>query len=181
MKRWPPSSVFRTTKCFSPKTNGYPGGFPVGFLKWCRDMGWWGDNRCYLCSGGVDDGEAVRVDLRAEANATHREDARHTTLPDESFDCVILDPPYSKELAEKMYGLGKMYSGINAFAKEAGRLVAPGGLVLTLSYEVPKRIKACSLIACCGVYQVINVAHMRCFTVWRKEDELPLVAQLGGA
>jgi hypothetical protein len=166
-KRWKATDVFRTTKCFSPRNNGYPGGFPLGFLKWCREQGWWGEKRCYLCAGGVVDEMAVRVDIRPQTNPTHCEDARHTSLPDAAFDCVIIDPPYSKELAERLYDTAAVFSSVNAFAKEARRIAAPGALIVTLSYEVPKRIRGCNLVACCGVYQTISVAHMRCLSVWR--------------
>jgi hypothetical protein len=148
-------------------TNGYPGGFPTGFLKWVRGK-WWGEERCYLCSGQVNDEYATRVDLNPDVNPTHLEDARNTSLPDESFDWVMIDPPYSEELAESLYGLGKFFSSINKFTKEAERICRPQGLILTLSYEVPKRVKNCDLIACVGVYQNMPVAHMRCFTAWEK-------------
>lgn len=168
-RAWKKEDVFRTTKCFSPSTNGYPGGFPKGFLKWIQEHGWWGKHRCYLCAGAVNDLEAVRVDVRPEVKPTHCEDARHTSLPDDEFDCVIVDPPYSRDLAQKLYGTEDVYSSVNMFAKEAGRICAPGGLVITLTYEVPRRVKDCDLEACCGVYQAINVAHMRCLAVWRKK------------
>lgn len=168
--KWDKDKVFRTTKCFSPRNNGYPGGFPVGFLKWLQENNWWGEKRVYLCSGKVDDQEAVRVDLEPSVNPTHLEDASNTSLPSESFDCVIIDPPYSRDLAESLYGKGNYFKGINAFTKEAERLCKPGGLIVTLSYEVPKRIKNCNFIAVVGIYQAMNVAHMRCFTVSRKDE-----------
>ena len=164
---WNKDSVYRTTKCFGPQTNRYPGGFPVGFLKWVKEMGWCGVSRCYLCSGAVDDLESTRVDLNPQVNPTHLEDARNTTLPNESFDWVMIDPPYSKALAKSMYGTEKQWSSINKFTKEAKRICQPGGLILTLSYEVPKRIHGSDLIACVGAYQTMGVAYMRCFTAWR--------------
>ena len=63
LKVWDHRKVFRTTKCFSPSTNGYPGGFPLGFLKYLKEMDWWGKKRVYLCAGGVNDPEAIRVDI----------------------------------------------------------------------------------------------------------------------
>ena len=169
--QWDKDNVFRTTKCFSPMTNRYPGGFPVGFIKYLKENGWWGDKRCYLCCGKVDDEDAVRVDIKEEVNPTHLEDARNTSLPDEEFDCIIIDPPYSKDLAKSMYGTEKVWSWINSFTKEALRLCKEDGLIITLSYEVPRRIKGCDLVACIGVYQAMSVAHMRCLSVWRKTSK----------
>ena len=167
-KTWDHNKIFRTTKCFSPSTNGYPGGFPRGFLKYLQELGYWGEKRCYLCAGKVDDPKAVRVDILPETKPTHCEDARATTLPKNSFDVVIVDPPYTRDLAKSLYGTEKHYSSINQFTKEASRIVKPGGLVITLSYEVPKRIPNCNFIAAIGVYQAIRVAHIRCLTVSKK-------------
>lgn len=168
---WDDNEVFRTTKCLSSSGGGkYPGGFPNGFIKWIREMGWWGDERVYLCSGPIEDRDAIRVDVRPEVNPTHCEDARNTSLPDESADFVLIDPPYTKELADSYYGTKKYYSGINGFTKEAARIVKPGGLILTLTYEIPKRIPRCDFIAVCGVYTVPMTGYMRCFTVSRKQE-----------
>ena len=149
-------------------TNGYPGSFPVGFLKYLQGNGWWGEKRAYLCSGAVDDEGTVRVDIRPETKPTHLEDARHTTLPNDTFDCVIIDPPYSAELAKRLYDTEQYFSSINAFTKEGERICLPNGIVISLSYEVPKRLKGSDIIAVVGVYQTISVAHMRALVVWRK-------------
>lgn len=171
----PIEDIFRTTRCFSAKGHGinagnYAGAFPQGFLRWVREMDWWGDKRCYLCSGAVEDSEAVRVDILPETKPTHCEDARHTSLLNEEFDWVMIDPPYSKELAEKLYGTEKDYSWINSFVKEATRIVRPRGLIITLSYEIPKRPTGCGFIAVCGIYTVPMTGYMRCFTVSRKQS-----------
>ena len=168
--KWDKDKVFRTTKCFSPRTNGYPGGFPVGFLKYVQDNGWWGENRAYLCAGMVDDPKSVRVDIRSEVHPTHCEDARRTSLQENSFDCVIVDPPYSAELAERLYDTKKVFASVNAFTKEAERICEPGGIIISLSYEVPKRLPNSDIIAVIGVYQVMSVAHMRALVVWKKRE-----------
>jgi len=170
MNVWDKDKVFRTTKCFGAWSGRkpYSGSFPAGFLAWVKTQGWWGENRCYLCSGMVDDKDATRVDIRPETNPTHCENAKATSLLSESFDWIMIDPPYSLELAKKLYGTEKYFYGINAFTKEAARICRPKGLILTLSYEIPKRIKDCDFIAVCGIYQVPAVSHMRCFTVSKK-------------
>lgn len=162
--------VYRTTKCFGAETTSEcKGAFPRGFMKWVKEMGWTGQARAYLCAGAVDDKEAIRVDVRPEMNPTNLEDARHTSIPSESCDWVMLDPPYSKELARKLYNTEEHYAGINAFLKEAVRICKPNGLVLTLSYEIPKRLPDCDFIAVCGIYSIPATSYMRCFTVSRKQ------------
>lgn len=168
------SDVYRTTRCFSASTARNPnclGQFPNGFLKWCREMGWWGEKRCYLCAGAVADQDATTVDVRPQVSPTLLEDARKTSLPDESFDWVMLDPPYSRDLARDLYDTEDSYAGINAFTKEASRIAKSGGLILTLTYEIPKRLPGCDFIAVCGVYSIPATSYMRCFTVSRKRGE----------
>jgi len=168
---WNKDQVFRTTKCFSPMTNGYAGGFPIGFIKYLQENKWWGNKRVYLCAGMVKDDEAIRVDVKPEVNPTLLEDASKTSLKDNSADCVIIDPPYSKELARSMYGTEKVWYSINKFVKEAVRICELNGLIITLSYEIPKKPKGCDLIACVGVYQTMGVSWMRCLSVWRKTNQ----------
>ena len=142
--------------------------FPEDFLIILRKWVGGGEKRAYLCAGEVDDPKAVRVDILSKTNPTHCEDARATSLPKDSFDVVIVDPPYSRELAKSLYNTEKYYSSINQFTKEASRIVKPDGLIITLSYEVPKRIPNCDFIAVVGIYQAIRVAHIRCLTVSKK-------------
>lgn len=164
--------IYRTTKCFGVNGQGNcAGSFPKGFISWIKKMNWWGEARCYLCAGKVDDLESLRVDVRPEVNPTHLEDASHTTIKDSSCDFVMIDPPYTKELARDYYGTAAAYHGINVFTKEAERICKPNGLILTLSYEIPKRIPNCEFIAVVGVYTVPMCGYMRCFTVSRKVSE----------
>ncbi len=165
--------IYRTTKCFGvAKGAKIKGAFPYGFLNWVQVMGWCGQTRCYLCSGLVDDMAAVRVDIRKECNPTHCEDAKSTSLKSESVDWVIIDPPYTKILAQDYYKTEKHYHGINTYTKEAERICKKGGLILTLSYEIPKRIKNCNFIAVVGVYTIPFTGYMRCFTVSKKKKQL---------
>ena len=154
-------NVYRTTKCFGVNGQGKcKGAFPKGFIKWIQEMQWWGEKRIYLCSGGIEDKDAVTVDIRPETNPSLLGDARDTKLPAESFDIVIIDPPYTKQLAKDYYGTDAVYSGVNSFTKEGERLCKKGGLIVTLTYEIPKRIPNCEFIAVCGVYTVPYTGYM---------------------
>lgn len=180
---WTKESVSRGTKCFSPMTNGYPGGYPVGYLKWLREMGWWSEGRrLHLPGGMTDDPGGFRVDIRPEVKPDLLADARNTGLPAESFDWVGVDPPYSEHLAETLYDTKAVYSGINAFMKEGARLLKPGGYLVSLSYEICKRPKDCDLVAMWGVYCAMSVRHMMALSVWRKRLPAaePFVAEAGG-
>jgi len=162
-------NVYRTTKCFGVNGQGLcKGSFPKGFLSWVKKMGWWGNQRCYLCSGMVEDSTAFRVDVRPETKPTHLENATKTSILSSSCDLVVIDPPYTKDLAKTLYGTEKEFYGINSFTKEAERICKDGGLIITLSYEIPKRIKNCDFLAVCGIYTVPFCGYMRCFTVSKK-------------
>jgi hypothetical protein len=159
-------NIFRTTKCFGVDGQAKcKGGFPKGFVKWLKEMGWWGKKRVYLCSGAINDESAITVDIRPEVNPTLVEDARKTSIKSDSCDLVIIDPPYTKELSKELYGTEKYYGGINAFANEASRICQPGGKIITLSYEIPKRVKDSEFIAVCGIYTIPFTGYMRCLTV----------------
>ncbi len=175
-------NVYRTTKCFGVNGQGkIKGAFPKGFVEWIKKQYWWGKERCYLCAGKIQDDSAMKVDVRPEVfedvycypnlerSTKHLvADAKDTGLPAESFDWVMIDPPYTRILAKDYYDTEKHYHGINAFTKEAERLCKPNGLILTLTYEIPKRIKDCDFVAVVGVYTVPFTGYMRCFTVSRK-------------
>jgi hypothetical protein len=117
----------------------------------------------------VEDEGSFRVDIRPETHPDLITDACQTGLPGERFDVVVIDPPYSRELS-KNYGTEKYYRGINGFTKEAARICKKGGLVITLSYEIPKRIPGCEFVAVWGIYTVPSCSYMRCLTVSRKTD-----------
>lgn len=170
MKRPP---VSRGTKPFGSGTNGFGGGFPRQFLPWVRKMGWLGEstheNTCWLCSGGIEEA-GVRVDIRAETQPTIVADATKTELVSNVFEYVVIDPPYSRELAKKLYGTADYYHSINKFIDEAVRIAAPGGNIITLSYECPKIPAGCDMLAVWGVYQIPLLSYMRCFCVFRKRE-----------
>ena len=175
MNEWNYENVSRGNKCFSPQNNGYPGGYPVGYLSWLQSMGWWGDKRLHVPCGAVADDDSIRVDIKSKGtNATNVFDGRSKeemkSLADThgQFNWIGIDPPYSAQLADDLYGTLEHFSSINAFTDAAYEALEPGGLIVTLSYEVPKRIRDCNLIAAWGIYQAISVSHMRCLNVWQK-------------
>ncbi len=171
---WKPEQISRGTKCLSSfHGSECPGAFPRGFMKWIREMGWLKSNRCYLCAGMIKDPGAFKVDIRPEVEPDLVADATNTGLEPNRFDCVIIDPPYSRELAQKLYKTGEHYHSINEFAKEGARICKPDGHVITLSYEVPRRIKGGDFIAVWGVYIVPTTSYMRCLAVWKKDRPVP--------
>jgi hypothetical protein len=179
--------------CSGTSESGYPGGYPLGYLRWCRRNGWWGDRRIHLCAGGVRDQEADRVDIQRTCTPTDASrgnrpsadpltgahqttaniiaDGRDTKLAGESYDAVFIDPPYSRALALQLYDTEEHYSGVDAFVKEGYRLVKPGGLIITLSYEIPRLYADLKIVASYGLYQIPPVRNMSGHFVFRKPGE----------
>lgn len=114
------------------------GAYPVGFVAWalraieCRP-----DEVLHVCSGALgDDVGGLRVDLRAEARPHVRADGCRLPFRDGVFAGVLLDPPYSIEYAEELYGT--KYPRPSHLLAEAARVVRPGGAVGFLHFLVPK-------------------------------------------
>ena len=165
--------VSRGTKCLGAyKGVDCKGAYPSGYLAFLKANCWWGEKRIHLCSGRVKD-EGFKVDIRPEMQPDLVADARDTKLPEGSYDCAIIDPPYSAVLAEELYGTGKHYASINQFINEGVRLVRPGGFVVSLSYEIPRLQKGCDMVAVWGIYEVPSVSSMRCMVVFKKKEVSP--------
>jgi len=127
------------------------GGYPKGFVEWAYDlMGVTDPERVlHLCSGSMRTG--VRVDLRPEMEPTVVCDCRNTPFEDESFDWILADPPYSEDYATNLYGTGKNYPKPGQIAKEAARLLRPGGHFGLLHFQVPMLRKPMKLQAVYGI------------------------------
>ena len=143
------------------------GGYPIRFLDYAYE--WLGvtnpDEVLHLCSGSMHRG--VRVDIRPETNPTVVCDARDTPFDDESFDWIMIDPPYSKEYAENLYGTGDHYPKPGQLMREAGRLLRPGGKVGLLHFQVPMIRKPLKLIEVRGITTGLGFA-IRAFSICEK-------------
>ena len=145
----------------------YYGAYPGGFL-WRAKVLLPG-RMCHLCSGTVR-GDFT-VDIDPEAHPDLVADARCTGLEDESFEAVLLDPPYTPEDAQH-YNHTE-YPEPRDLMREAWRLVRPGGRVGLLHYIVPRPPhKDARLLAVVGV-MVGYGNRIRVFTVFEKPGTGP--------
>lgn len=153
---------------FVPFKDG--GGYPKGFVEWAlREMGCTDPARVlHLCSGSMRTG--VRVDIRPEMEPDILADARDVPLPDESFDFIMADPPYSREYALNLYGTAADYPEPGAIAKEACRLLRPGGLFGFLHFQVPMTRKPLRIKKVYGVTTGAGYA-IRAWTLMEKTRE----------
>lgn len=131
----PPLFGFSPALVYAAHPDG--GGYPIGFLdRAYMTLGVTDPtNVLHLCSGSMRIG--VRVDIRPEMQPDIVADCRNVPLPDESFDWIMADPPYSENYAQSLYGTGADYPKPGQIIKEASRLLRPGGRVGILHFQVP--------------------------------------------
>jgi SAM-dependent methyltransferase len=153
---------------FDPFPDG--GGYPKGFIEFAmKEMGCTDASTIlHLCSGSMVTG--VRVDIRPERKPDIVADCRNVPLPDESFDFIMADPPYSEEYARNLYGTEKHYPAPGAIAKEACRLLRPGGKFGLLHFQVPMLRKPMEIVRVYGVSTGAGYA-IRAWTLCEKSRE----------
>ena len=150
-----------------PDGGGYPIGFPEAAYEWmgvtCPDL------VLHLCSGSMRRG--VRVDIRAETEPDIVCDARATPFDDESFDWIMIDPPYSEDYARNLYGTEANYPRPGQLMKEASRLLKPGGKVGLLHFQVPMIRKPLRVVEVRGITTGSGF-NIRAFTICEKAPAL---------
>ena len=107
-----------------PNKNKYPGGFPLHFeIKLLRLLGIDPKIHKILHPFGGKAQYGIRVDINLEVNPDYIGDAHDLNMfQKETFDLVILDPPYSEEYNKKMYNqTGKLK--FKQYTKEAVRVL----------------------------------------------------------
>lgn len=158
---------------FGPFPDG--GGYPHDFLPWayrtmaaCSGLPCNPDGVLHLCSGSMVRG--IRVDVRAEMNPTVVSDCRKTGLPDESFDFILADPPYSKEYAKNLYGTEKQYPQPSQIVAEACRLLRPRGVFGLMHFQVPIFKRPMRLVKVFGISTGCGY-NIRAWTLLQKGGE----------
>jgi SAM-dependent methyltransferase len=86
----------------------------------------------------------IRCDLDPSLEPDHVCDAHDLPFPDESFDCVILDPPYSDEEARELYAANLPKLRPSVYTKEAVRVLKRGGWLVVYGDREPRRPPCCN-------------------------------------
>lgn len=145
------------------------GAYPKGFLAWAlRQLRCAPSEVLHVCSGmmGAEVG-GVRVDIRREASPNVQADGRRLPFRDGVFGGVLIDPPYSVEYAQDLYGT--TYPRPSHLLGEASRVVVPGGRVGFLHFLVPFPPPGCALEAVRGVTTGCGY-RIRAWSLFRKEQ-----------
>jgi SAM-dependent methyltransferase len=161
---------FKHAEDFGPFPDG--GGYPLRFLNYAyKSLGVTDpDQVLHLCSGSMQRG--VRVDCRESVAPTVVADCRNTPFPDESFDWIMCDPPYTVEYAKNLYGTADKFPLPGQILKEALRLLRPGGRVGMLHFQVPMSRKPLRLVGVWGITTAAGYA-IRAWSVFEKEKGEP--------
>jgi len=146
------------------------GQLPAGFMKWaygllrCRGS----ESVLHVCSGALGPNtRGVRVDIRSEMRPDVVADGRALPFADESFDAVLIDPPYSKEYAEKLYATE--YPRPSALLREAARVLRPTGRVGMVHFLVPRPEPTLRFVEVHGITTGCGY-RIRALTVFQKEQ-----------
>jgi SAM-dependent methyltransferase len=116
--------------------SAYRGSFPKGFeeklSKLLRLKG-----KMVLQPFGGCSKLGIRIDLNKNVKPDIVADAHYLPIKNNIFDCVILDPPYSEEYSEKLFGI-KQNLKLKVYLREAIRVLKPNGfLVFYHIYPIP--------------------------------------------
>lgn len=167
---------FRDVWVLGTPTNGYPGAFPRGLINKIKSK-WWGKNRLWLFSGSYKDSEGTTVDINPKVSPDYVIDCAKLPFPDDSFDFVMADPPYSEIESQELYDLP--YFSMTKTLNEMARVCKPGGYCLFLHRLVPQRhpqlnreFKRLKIVGLVGVTLITGFVNMRALTVWQKQQSV---------
>ena len=119
-----------------PSRSKYVGSFPLHFEQRLWHMLGKPTTVLHPFGGLAEIGD--RVDLNETTGPTWVGDAHDMHwIADETYDLVILDPPYSNEEAEELYGTPRLRWG--TFVAEAVRVTRAGGHVAIYHRKQPPR------------------------------------------
>ena len=146
------------------------GRLPKGFLTWAYEMlrlrpG--EQSVLHVCSGGLGpETRGVRVDIRPEVLPDVVADGRSLPFAAESFDAVLIDPPYSQEYAEHLYGTD--YPRPSALLREAARVLRPNRFVGMVHFLVPRPEPGLRFVEVRGITTGCGY-RIRALTVFQKQ------------
>ena len=149
-----------------PRRDKYPGGFPMYFERRLLDillsLGAPRDMKILHPFGGHAE-YGITIDINSGAGADIIGDAHALPFRDASFDVVILDPPYSNEQSQQLYGSGPLH--FKKYITEAARVLRSGGfLVMYHTHSYPGapgyRLRARILIET-RVNHLARIVHIR--------------------
>jgi len=124
-----------------PPKSRYKGGFPLYFEQNLVQLLGYPDRILHPFGGRAEIG--LRVDLDPSVDPDVVGDAHELPFADDSFDLVVLDPPYSDEEALDLYGTTRKLEP-KRYVAEAVRVLRPGGWLCVYTDREPRRPPRCN-------------------------------------
>ncbi len=122
----------------------------------------------HVCSGSLKPREGIRVDVRAAARPDVLADGRSLPFTDGSIAAVMLDPPYTVQYAQDLYGVD--YPRPSHLLREAARVVRPCGRIAFVHYLVPMPPPGCAPVRVLGLSTGFGFP-MRAVTIFEREQD----------
>lgn len=122
----------------------------------------------HVCSGSLKPREGIRVDVRTAACPDVLADGRALPFADGSMAAVMLDPPYTVQYAQDLYGVD--YPRPSHLLREAARVVKPCGRVAFVHYLVPMPPPNCSLVRVLGLSTGFGFP-IRAVTIFERQQD----------
>jgi hypothetical protein len=140
---------------------GYYGNYPPAYVRRIYSMFPKAERILHLFSGSLtqedvakDSAQVWRLDLNTQFSPDYVCNAEDTALPDNHFDLILADPPYSIEDAEH-YGK-PFYNRKKVFA-ECRRILTPDGYLVWLDQSQPMFRKDCwALVGVVAIFRSTN-------------------------
>jgi SAM-dependent methyltransferase len=123
-----------------PAKSRYKGAFPLHFEQNLVQLLGYPEQILHPFGGRAELG--LRVDIEPTREPDVVADAHKLPFDDESFDCVVLDPPYSDEEARELYGTPPLRPAV--YTKEAVRVLREGGWLVVYGDREPARPARCN-------------------------------------
>lgn len=151
-----------------PSKSKYKGSVPLHFeTKLLKHLGISQNGLLQMFSGGSKLGHTVDIDINTNPDTVA--DCHNLPFPDNYFDNVYLDPPYSNEESKELYNTGPLKP--MKYIAEAVRVCKPNGLICAYHvYWTPRPIGTKYL----GIIAIITrVYHKpRVCTIFQKEPRV---------
>ena len=153
-----------------PGKSKYKGSFPLHFEKkllGLLDMDPAKHKILHPFGGKAEFG--TRVDINPDVKPDYVGDAHSLPFADNTYDLVILDPPYSDEYSRRLYNTGKLK--FKTYIAEAVRVCKENGYVVMYHYLATPRIENTILVK--RIFLETRVWHkLRCIHIHQKRSEL---------
>ncbi len=152
-----------------PGKSKYIGSFPLHFeIKLLRELNLDPEKHKLLQPFGGKAKYGYRMDVKDEVVPDIKGDAHVLPFKDETFDMVLLDPPYSTDLAKRLYGTKAVH--FKQYTQEAVRVCKDGGYVIIYHWYATPSVKNTLLVKRIFLETRMN-HHLRCIHIHRKDVE----------